>query len=550
MIRVHSPRQPEARRVSYEERPRTAGQALTAGDQRALGRAMGADPSHVRVHADERAAEQAADRGAAAFTVGSHIYLGRPAACDLRGGVTRIVLHEVAHALQQQHARPAVGGARIHHEGAEHEAGLVAATLQWGARRGDYSRVAGAEVPTATALPPAAAGVRVRLSEEGAQLVQLTYDDGPDTAGNTQRVLDELNRAGARATFYLVGQRVQEGENWRIVFDIAAAGHWIGNHAFDWNNATDNHIFLHGSSNERARKILITEWAIRDALRRGKADATSRNAWTSIPQDRRDYIDDVIVRGTGRFRTPGFRSHWYRADDWTTAGAIGICNRILAGAGLRQFAVSDDVDIDPEDWRRGRTQAEVEQGVTGALSSPSQSILLHSRIAATAAATPTIVSAIQQRGPAGFRPPAQGVSSPEHEASVLAEQQERSRWIFEPTPRGETGTIRPSAGFANLRSISNPPTHGEILQARRFLLNHLDAGPLLLGYTAMGIFQLAQLAGPNEVREFRRELETTEGPPGHGYVLNFLYENPEFRLFYEFLRNVDQPFPHGPGVTY
>jgi peptidoglycan/xylan/chitin deacetylase (PgdA/CDA1 family) len=115
------------------------------------------------------------------------------------------------------------------------------------------------------------------------QRVQLTYDDGPDGAGNTRRVLNELNDARARATFYLVGRRVAEADHWRIVFDIAAAGHWLGNHAYDWNNSTDNHIFLRGSAYERAEKILQTEWAIRDALLRGRDDARRRRAWDTIP---------------------------------------------------------------------------------------------------------------------------------------------------------------------------------------------------------------------------------------------------------------------------
>jgi hypothetical protein len=84
----------------------------------------------------------------------------------------------------------------------------------------------------------------------------------------------------------VVGQRVAEGDNWRTVFEIAATGHWLGNHAFDWNSDTDNHIFLHGSEKERARKILITEWAIRDALIQGKREAEAGKTCTSGPSSR------------------------------------------------------------------------------------------------------------------------------------------------------------------------------------------------------------------------------------------------------------------------
>jgi len=112
----------------------------------------------------------------------------------------------------------------------------------------------------------------------------LTYDDGPDSAGNTRAVLNALNVAGARATFYLVGKRVVQDDNWRIVFDIAAAGHWLGNHAYDWNDVTDNHIFLSGTSEERAEKILQTERAIRDALIQGRDNAQKNKTWDTIPR--------------------------------------------------------------------------------------------------------------------------------------------------------------------------------------------------------------------------------------------------------------------------
>src|SRR5690348_474376 len=58
--------------------------------------------------------------------------------------------------------------------------------------------------------------------------VALTFDDGP-TPGNTATLLDTLRAAGARATFFNVG------ENVRAHPDLAraqlAAGMWIGNHS-------------------------------------------------------------------------------------------------------------------------------------------------------------------------------------------------------------------------------------------------------------------------------------------------------------------------------
>jgi peptidoglycan-N-acetylglucosamine deacetylase len=59
--------------------------------------------------------------------------------------------------------------------------------------------------------------------------IALTFDDGPSRA-NTPRILDLLGAAGARATFFVVGQEVAGREE--IVARIAAEGHQLGNHTY------------------------------------------------------------------------------------------------------------------------------------------------------------------------------------------------------------------------------------------------------------------------------------------------------------------------------
>jgi hypothetical protein len=217
-----------------------------------------------------------------------------------------------------------------------------------------------------------------------------------------------------------VGQKVQQGDNWKIVFDIAASGNLLGNHAFDWNTEKDNHIFLNGDYSQRASKILQTEFAIIDALKKGKAAAQANKKWDAIPEANRKYIDDVISFGTGRFRTPGFRSHWYTSGGGEQNKAIEVANMILKDAGLRTFEVSDSVSIDPKDWE-GKSQAEIEKTVTGDLSSDSASILLHSRLATSAAATPAILKDIKTKG-----------------------------LSYQPTPRGTIGSG--SGGFSSIKT--------------------------------------------------------------------------------------------------
>ena len=64
-------------------------------------------------------------------------------------------------------------------------------------------------------------------------LVALSFDDGPHAAF-TPEVLEILERYGAKATLFLIGERAERHPE--LVERIRAAGHEIGNHC--WRNAT------------------------------------------------------------------------------------------------------------------------------------------------------------------------------------------------------------------------------------------------------------------------------------------------------------------------
>jgi peptidoglycan/xylan/chitin deacetylase (PgdA/CDA1 family) len=57
--------------------------------------------------------------------------------------------------------------------------------------------------------------------------VYLTFDDGPDPVW-TPRILDELERAGAKATFFVIGERVVERPD--LVRAVRDAGHAVELH--------------------------------------------------------------------------------------------------------------------------------------------------------------------------------------------------------------------------------------------------------------------------------------------------------------------------------
>lgn len=73
-------------------------------------------------------------------------------------------------------------------------------------------------------------------------MVALTYDDGPYTPV-TGRILDSLKAVGGRATFFIVGSRINGREE--LVRRIDESGSEIGNHTFD-------HIMLTGTTCENA----------------------------------------------------------------------------------------------------------------------------------------------------------------------------------------------------------------------------------------------------------------------------------------------------------
>lgn len=63
--------------------------------------------------------------------------------------------------------------------------------------------------------------------------VALTFDDAPD-AIFTPKVLDALKKAGVKATFFVVGNRVEAHPD--IMKRIVAEGHAIGNHSYSHAN--------------------------------------------------------------------------------------------------------------------------------------------------------------------------------------------------------------------------------------------------------------------------------------------------------------------------
>lgn len=70
-------------------------------------------------------------------------------------------------------------------------------------------------------------GPQVRGLSPGKGRVWLTIDDGPDPV-DTPRLLDLLDAAGARATFFVIGQKAERHPE--LVREMLRRGHQVGNH--------------------------------------------------------------------------------------------------------------------------------------------------------------------------------------------------------------------------------------------------------------------------------------------------------------------------------
>ena len=131
---------------------------------------------------------------------------------------------------------------------------------------------------------------RVKTKE---RLVALSFDDGPD-AEFTPQVLEILERDGAKATFFLIGERAKRHPE--LVERIRAAGHEIGNHC--WRDGT-----VLGHSRARFEEEL--ERTGRTIGRSGEeeTDLTQRPQ-REAHREHRDREKTEIAHAEGRARVP------------------------------------------------------------------------------------------------------------------------------------------------------------------------------------------------------------------------------------------------------
>ncbi len=108
-------------------------------------------------------------------------------------------------------------------------------------------------------LPISAYSNVYKSNERAGKRIALTFDDGPHPI-ITERILDILQRYGVRATFFVVGQNV---ENYPAAFQrLASSECEIGNHTYSHRNVGNM------SEKELISELERTESAIRSISQR------------------------------------------------------------------------------------------------------------------------------------------------------------------------------------------------------------------------------------------------------------------------------------------
>jgi peptidoglycan-N-acetylglucosamine deacetylase len=93
-------------------------------------------------------------------------------------------------------------------------------------------------------------------AEPGTKRAMLTFDDGPDPAG-TIPILDALDAAGARATFFMVGEQLMRHQD--VGREVVARGHEIALHGF--GHARHEELTPQGARDDLARGLGAVEAA-------------------------------------------------------------------------------------------------------------------------------------------------------------------------------------------------------------------------------------------------------------------------------------------------
>lgn len=152
----------------------------------------------------------------------------------------------------------------------------------------------------------------IKCGNTNEKLLALTFDDGPDE-DFTPQILDILKKYNVKATFYVVGEKVQY--NKKIVKRQFEEGHEIGNHTYTHINVSKN------GYNTIDKEIGETQNEIKSVT--GIYPKTFRPPYRAISKDMCEVIKQrnmSIVLWS-----------YVDAKDWQSPGVNSIVNSIESG---------------------------------------------------------------------------------------------------------------------------------------------------------------------------------------------------------------------------
>jgi peptidoglycan/xylan/chitin deacetylase (PgdA/CDA1 family) len=110
------------------------------------------------------------------------------------------------------------------------------------------------------------------------KLVALTFDDGPSPVW-TPKILDQLKKAGIKATFFMLGEHVARYPD--IARRVAVEGHEIGNHSYN------HHVLLYYTTDELEAEIKDAEKTIKDVTGKTTVYFRPPKAWLTDAEKRK-----------------------------------------------------------------------------------------------------------------------------------------------------------------------------------------------------------------------------------------------------------------------
>ncbi len=103
------------------------------------------------------------------------------------------------------------------------------------------------------ALSPPAISRHIRVLDPSKPMIALTFDDGPSE--ETERILAVLEEYNARATFCVIGEKVENYAN--VVKRTLAGGNEIASHTWSHPNLTKQSVATIRSQLERTNKVIM-----------------------------------------------------------------------------------------------------------------------------------------------------------------------------------------------------------------------------------------------------------------------------------------------------